>query len=291
MKKEKLFRINLIVALLVFLFPIFSQASIPNAPTSYYLDELNMLDETTRRNITQTNRELEQKTGSQVLVATIRNNDGLPASDLGPEIFNKWNIGDQTKQNGALILITLDENTNKKEIFITTGYGIEGRLNDGKVGRIIDNFMIDELKAGKYSQGISDGFNSIVAEIADEYGAKLDGNYDYYLETNNSSQTLGIGSLIFMMIVFIIFSNILFRLNTYSNPYTKYYRTYPRRRRYYGNPYTTYTRGRGYDPFGNTVFRGGSSSFGGSSFGGSSSSGGFTGGGGKTGGGGAGRSF
>lgn len=291
MKKDKFIGINLIVFLMVFLFPIFSFASIPEVPTSYYLDQLNMIDESTKRNITQTNRELEEKTGSQVLVATIRNNDSLAASDLGPKIFNNWNIGDQDKQNGALILITLDENTNKREIFVTTGYGIEGRLNDGKVGRIIDNFMIDELKAGNYSQGINDGFNSIVAEIADEYGVRLDGNYDYYLNTNSTSNVMSIGSLILLLIVFIIFSNILFRMNSYLVPNTRYYRTYPKHRRYYGSPYTKYNRGRYYDPFSNPTFRGGSSSFGGSSFGGSSSSGGFTGGGGKTGGGGAGRSF
>lgn len=292
MKKEKLIRLNLLTFALVFLFPFFSFASLPQAPSSFYLDELNMLDEKTKTNITQTNKELYQKTGSQVVVATIKNTTGLPASDLGPRIFNAWDIGDKTKQNGALILVTQDDLSDKREIYISTGYGIEGRLNDGKVGRIIDNFMLDDLKAGNYSEGINNGFNSIVAEIADEYGVELTGDYDYYLDTNSSSSSIGIVELFIILMVFIMISNMFVRVNTFSGPSTRYYRSYPRRRRYYGNPYTTFTRGSTYDPFdsfGGSSFSGGSSS----SFGGSSSrsSGGFTGGGGKTGGGGAGRSF
>lgn len=174
MKKDRIFKLNIILSLLLFLFPFVSEASIPDAPTSFYLDELNMLDQATKENITKTNRELEAKTGAQILVATINNDSGLPASSLAPQIFNKWTIGDTKKKNGALILITQDDFTNKREVYISTGYGLEGRLNDGKIGRIIDNYMIEDLKAGNYSYAINEGFNAIVAEVADEYGVTLD---------------------------------------------------------------------------------------------------------------------
>lgn len=286
MKKGKIFKFNLIFCLLIFLFPLISFADLPSAPSSFYLDELGMLDMETKENITKTNRELEQKTGSQIMIATIKNPDGLPASDLGPKIFNKWHIGDQNKKNGVLILITEDDLNDKKEIFISTGYGIEGRLNDGKVGRIIDNFMIDDLKGGNYSHAINEGFKALVAEVADEYGVELNGNYDYYLDVNSQSYSGGISfaSLFVMLIFFIILSNMFTRMNLYGGRSRRYYRRYPRYGRgYYNDPFGGYYRG-GSNPFG------GSSSFGGGSSG-SSYSGGFTGGGGSTGGGGAGRSF
>lgn len=283
MKKGKFVGINLLISLLILLFPLKSMASLPAIPSDFYYDELGMLDYSTKENITKTNKELVSKTGSQVMVATVKNTNGLPARDLGPQIFNKWKIGDKDKKNGVLILISQDDLSGKREVFITTGYGIEGRLNDGKVGRIIDNFMLEDLKDGNYSKAINEGFNAIVAEVADEYNVKLDGNYDYYLNENaGSGYEISFGTLFMMLVVFIVISNMLNRSRFYGRNRGRYYRGYPRYRRYHNDPFDSYT------------WTNSSNSFGGS-FGGSSSnssfSGGFTSGGGSSGGGGAGRSF
>lgn len=279
MKKGKFVGINLLISLLILLFPLKSMASLPAIPSDFYYDELGMLDYSTKENITKTNKELVSKTGSQVMVATVKNTNGLPARDLGPQIFNKWKIGDQDKKNGVLILISEDDLSGKREVFITTGYGIEGRLNDGKVGRIIDNFMLEDLKDGNYSKAINEGFNAIVAEVADEYNVKLDGNYDYYLNENaGSSYEISFGTLFMMLVVFIVISNMLNRSRFYGRNRGRYYRGYPRYRRYHNDPFDSYT------------WTNSSNSFGGSSSN-SSFSGGFTSGGGSSGGGGAGRSF
>lgn len=279
MKKGKFVGINLLISLLILLFPLKSMASLPAIPSDFYYDELGMLDYSTKENITKTNKELVSKTGSQVMVATVKNTNGLPARDLGPQIFNKWKIGDQDKKNGVLILISEDDLSGKREVFITTGYGIEGRLNDGKVGRIIDNFMLEDLKDGNYSKAINEGFNAIVAEVADEYNVKLDGNYDYYLNENaGSGYEISFGTLFMMLVVFIVISNMLNRSRFYGRNRGRYYRGYPRYRRYHNDPFDSYT------------WTNSSSSFGGSSSN-SSFSGGFTSGGGSSGGGGAGRSF
>lgn len=279
MKKGKFVGINLLISLLILLFPLKSIASLPAIPSDFYYDELDMLDYNTKENITKTNKKLVSKTGSQVMVATIKNTNGLPASDLGPQIFNKWKIGDQDKKNGVLILISEDDLSGKREVFITTGYGIEGRLNDGKVGRIIDNYMLEDLKDGSYSKAINEGFNAIVAEVADEYNVKLDGNYDYYLNENaGSGYEISFGTLFMMLVVFIVISNMLNRSRFYGRNRGRYYRGYPRYRRYHNDPFDSYT------------WTNSSNSFGGSSSN-SSFSGGFTSGGGSSGGGGAGRSF
>ena len=285
MKKGKFVGINLLISLLILLFPLKSMASLPAIPSDFYYDELGMLDYSTKENITKTNKELVSKTGSQVMVATIKNTNGLPASDLGPQIFNKWKIGDQVKKNGVLILIIEDDLSGKREVFITTGYGIEGRLNDGKVGRIIDNYMIEDLKDGNYPKAINEGFNAIVAEVADEYNVKLDGNYDYYLDENAGLEDgISIGTLFMMLVVFIVISNMLNRSRFYGRNRGRYYRGYPRYRRYHNDPFDSYTWTNSSNSFGGSF--GGSSSNSSSSF-----SGGFTSGGGSSGGGGAGRSF
>lgn len=283
MKKVKLIMVNLIFVLILFVFPVITIAnSVPDAPKDFYLDNLNMLDQATKDNITNSNKELEKKTGSQVVVATIKNEDSLPIADIAVEIFNKWKIGDEKKNNGALILITEDDATGKREVYISTGYGIEGRLNDGKVGRIIDNFMLESLKAGNYSKALNEGFNAVVAEIADEYEIKLDGNYENYLTENTGSE--GAAALLIMAIIFVFF---LIFINSFLKTVfdTSLLGLLSRDKRHSKKSYRS-TYKNSYDSgFDDDDDDYSSSSYDNDSFGS------FSGGGGSTGGGGAGRSF
>ena len=210
------------------------------------------------------------------MVMTLPNPDDLEGNYYGTEIFNAWKIGDQEKDNGVLILLLMSKQKGHNQINIITGYGIEGRLNDGKIGRIIDNFMLDRLRDGAYSQALNEGFNAVVGEIAAEYDVKLEKDYTSYqnnLSNENSEDGLSLKTIFILLIIFIIVSSIINRNNYFGGGGGGGFR----RRRY------TYPR-----------FGPGWSSWGGSSFGGGSSGGfggGFSGGGGSSGGGGAGRSF
>ena len=282
MRKARFRRLWLLIVVFLCLFQINSYASIPSPTKNYYLDELNVLDQETKDNINETNRQLEDKTGSQVIVMTLNNPEDLQGSYYGTEIFNSWKIGDQKNKNGVLILLLKSENKGNNQINIITGYGIEGRLNDGKVGRIIDNFMIDYLREGNYSQGLNEGFNAVVGEIAAEYDIELEKDYTGYQNELSDSYNEGgisLGTIIFIIIIFIIISNIINKNNNYRGGGGF------RRRRRYGYP----KFGPGWSSWDNDSW--GSSSWGGGSGFGGGSGGGFSGGGGSSGGGGAGRSF
>lgn len=282
MRKAKFKRIWLIFIIFFCLFQSKTYASIPNPTDNYYLDELNLLDESTKENINKTNKQLEDKTGSQVVVMTLANPRGLEGNYYGTEIFNSWKIGDQQKDNGVLILLLMSEEEGQNQINIITGYGIEGRLNDGKIGRIIDSFMLEDLRDGNYSKALNEGFNAVVGEIAAEYDIELEKDYTGYqdeLADSNDEGGISLGTIVFIIIMFIIISNIINNNNNYRGG-----GGFRRRRRY------TYPRfGSGW-----TTWSSSSDSWGGSSFGGGSSGGfggGFSGGGGSSGGGGAGRKF
>lgn len=281
MRKAKFNRLWLLIVVFICLFHINSYASIPSPTENYYLDELNVLDQNTKENINKTNRQLEEKTGSQVIVMILNNPEGLEGSYYGTEIFNAWKIGDQKNKNGVLILLLKSEEKGKNQVNIITGYGIEGRLNDGKVGRIIDNFMMDKLREGDYSQALNEGFNAVVGEIAAEYEIELEKNYTPYQEQLSDSYSesgISLGTIIFIIVVFIIVSNIINNNNNYGGGGGF------RRRRRYGYP----RYGPGWSSRNDSSW---GSWGGGSGFGGGSSGGGFSGGGGSSGGGGAGRSF
>ena len=58
--------------------------------------------------------------------------------------FGKRRIGKAEKNNGALILVSLDE----KKMSIQTGYGLEGVLPDAICKRIIENEIKPSFKSG-----------------------------------------------------------------------------------------------------------------------------------------------
>ncbi len=247
---------------------------VPKSPDTFYLDEMGVLSEEVKDNIVKTNVELEQKTGSQVVVVTIKDLKGRDPQDYGVDIFNSWKIGDAKKKNGVLILLSQDPNEPKgknRHINIITGYGIEGRLNDGKVGRIIDEYMLEDFKNEDFSNGIQEGFNAVVGEIAAEYNVELTGDFEEYQENlKQNKKSNPFGSLLKGIITIIIL--IIISRNNRNN------RRNGRRGR--SGSYIPWIILNSLDD---------DDDFGG--FGGSGGFGGFSGGGGSTGGGGAGRSF
>ena len=264
--------------LLIFNVNAFAQ-DLPKSPDTFYLDEMGVISQEVKDKIVKTNVELEQKTGSQVLVVTIKDLKGRDPVDYGVDLFNKWKIGDATKKNGVLILLSQDLNEPKgrnRHINIIRGYGIEGRLNDGKVGRIIDEYMLDDLKDGNYSNALQEGFNAVVSEVAAEYNVELNGDFDKYQENLSRNTQPPLFNTILRIIIFLIILYFISRNNRRN-------RRYGGRRR--GGTIFFPGFGGGFDDDDFGGFGGG---FGGGSSGGW---GGFSGGGGSSGGGGAGRSF
>ncbi|MDU2131748.1 MAG: TPM domain-containing protein, partial [Finegoldia magna] len=207
--------------LLIFNVNAFAQ-DLPKSPDTFYLDEMGVISQEVKDKIVKTNVELEQKTGSQVLVVTIKDLKGRDPVDYGVDLFNKWKIGDATKKNGVLILLSQDLNEPKgrnRHINIITGYGIEGRLNDGKVGRIIDEYMLDDLKDGNYSNALQEGFNAVVSEVAAEYDVELTGDFDKYQKNLNRKTDPQVFNAVLRMVIILLVLYFISRNNRRNNRY------------------------------------------------------------------------
>ncbi|MCG4587442.1 TPM domain-containing protein, partial [Anaerosalibacter bizertensis] len=102
----------------------------------------------------------------------------------------KWGIGSREYDNGVLILVSPKD----RELWIEIGYGLEGVLPDGKVGRIRDEQIFPYFKEGNYSEGVLRGFNSILNAIEEEYNIDLEReeiNESYYYDYNEEDQSSG----------------------------------------------------------------------------------------------------
>ncbi len=104
---------------------------------------------------------IEQKTGHQFVVATVRDLEGNDISDYGYKLGRAWGIGDEAKDDGVVFLIA----PNERRMNISVGYGLEPILTDALSGRIIRDIVTPKFKAGDMPGGIQDGVNAIAEQI------------------------------------------------------------------------------------------------------------------------------
>ena len=93
--------------------------------------------------------DLEKATGVEMAVAVIRLLDGLSIEDAAVKLFELWKIGKARKDNGLLLLWS----TGDRRVRVEVGYGLEGVLPDGKVGAILDTFVIPTFKSNEFHEG------------------------------------------------------------------------------------------------------------------------------------------
>ncbi len=98
---------------------------LPEPSYSFYVyDEANIVDAQVEEYIIGTNKALYDKTGAQIVVASIKSLDNMDIREYASRLFQKWGgIGSREYDNGLLILIVPEEGG---EIWIEVGYGLEG---------------------------------------------------------------------------------------------------------------------------------------------------------------------
>lgn len=183
----------LVILLAVFIIHGVVTASIPK-PEGYVNDFANVLNSQSEAEISAVAKSLADNQGVELAVVTISSVAPEPAKMYATKLFNEWGIGGP-EDSGLLILVV----TESREIEVETGYGVEGALPDGKVGAILDQFVIPHLARNDYSRGL--------VEAAKAYQAELLGE-SFLLEQKNPQSSSELkGFLIFLAIVVIVLMN------------------------------------------------------------------------------------
>ena len=134
-------------------------------PSGYVNDVAGLLSQTTQLKLEQFLRDFEKSDSTQITILTIPTLDGEVLEDYSLKVFENWKIGQQGKDNGALLLISKAD----RKIRIEVGYGLEGRLTDLLAGRIIDNEISPKFKQGDFDGGIVAGVVGIAEAVRGEY--------------------------------------------------------------------------------------------------------------------------
>jgi uncharacterized protein len=150
------------VALAALLCAFLALAAITFPPlTGRIVDQANVISPAAREQLTARLADLEEKSGIQLVVATV---SSLQDQDIEPyanELFRTWKLGEKTKNNGVLLLVAPKEH----RVRIEVGYGLEGTLTDALSRVIIANAMAPRFKVGDFDGGIRHGVDDIITVL------------------------------------------------------------------------------------------------------------------------------
>jgi uncharacterized protein len=127
-------------------------------------DFANVIDPATEAAIDLQLDQLEQKTSSEIAVATVESLSGMSVEDYADRLFKEWGVGQARADNGVLVLVA----PNDREMRIEVGYGLEGVLPDGLAGQVIRDDFTPRFREGDYSGGIRNGVTHL-AEIVEKH--------------------------------------------------------------------------------------------------------------------------
>lgn len=131
----------------------------------YIQDIAGILSDEQEEEIRQWGAGLEDATTAQIAVMAISSLEGEPIENYANEAFRHYGIGAEESNNGVLVLLAMED----REIYIEVGYGLEGALPDGKVGRILDDYAVPYLREDQPDQAILNTYQALYQEVAAEY--------------------------------------------------------------------------------------------------------------------------
>lgn len=178
----------------------FLKAEIPNRPEPPRLvnDFAGILQQTEYSRLESRLEQFARETSTQIVVVTVKDLEGYDPGDYAFRLGEKWGVGQKGKDNGLVVLLKPKSGNESGQIFIATGYGLEGILPDAVVnGAIIDTEMIPHFKENNYFKGLESGINVIMDITRGEYTA------EYYRE-NYAQRSGGFPVLLILFIVFFV---------------------------------------------------------------------------------------
>lgn len=116
---------------------------------NYVNDYTNTLTENDIRDISIIAESLRNNKVAEFAVVIVDNMNGMTKEEYALKIAHN-NLGDSKDDNGLLLLIALQE----REFRVEVGYGLEGDLNDAKVGRFSREYLIPFLSNNQFGLGI-----------------------------------------------------------------------------------------------------------------------------------------
>jgi uncharacterized protein len=126
--------------------------------TGRVVDNAGILNPDIRSDLADKSKYLEEKSGIQLVVATVPSLQGSDIETFANGLFRTWKLGQAQKNNGVLLLVA----PNEHKVRIEVGYGLEGTMTDAVASVIISSAIVPRFKTGDFSGGVERGVGGIL---------------------------------------------------------------------------------------------------------------------------------
>jgi len=161
----------LLAVLLAVVAPLAAQsvASLPARPSDYVSDFAHVLSPGTIAQLDNICSQLDHsKANAQFAIVTVNTLAGDYPEDYANQLETKWKMGKKGSDRGLLFLLAVQDHKYR----IEPGYGLEGVLNDAKVGDI-GRSMVPDLRAGDYDNAVMLAVGQLAQDVAADAGVTL----------------------------------------------------------------------------------------------------------------------
>lgn len=131
-------------------------------------------------------------TSNQIAIVIVPQLYGYDKAELAYSIGEEWGVGQDEFDNGIVILVKPKTEHSAGEVFIATGYGLEGVVTDAFARRVIEGAMIPHFRSNDYYGGVNAALDVLMPVISGE------------ISTDKFAQGDDSGAYVFM-VVFIMF--------------------------------------------------------------------------------------
>src|SRR5579862_7470355 len=172
-------------------------------PQGYVNDFAGVLSAPAKAQLTALCGEVQQKTGAQIAVVTVKSLDGQAVEDYTIDLATKWGVGPKQSASGVMILYAIDDRKSRVEV----GYGLEPILPDGKVGGFMRE-AVPMLRDNDYGGALLLVTRRVADVIAADKGVTLSGSPPVPTRGAPREDTgWSIGQILLLLfIIFIVYS-------------------------------------------------------------------------------------
>ncbi len=191
----------------------------------YTQDNASLLSASEVDEINELGNRLEQGTTAEILLMTMSSIGQENRADYALRAGREYGVGQADKDNGIVILLNLDNGNEfrNRGVEVQVGYGLEGVLNDAKVGALIDQYAMPDLQRAVtadpngdsaeskelYGQAMTKLYKAIWQEVADSYG--YDGS-QFTRDEPMPAQSSGGSFSVFQILITLFFLYLIFSI-------------------------------------------------------------------------------
>ena len=136
-------------------------------PEGYVNDFAGALAPDVRQRLEQTLQAVDEQFQVQVTIATTNDIGDEDPTEYANRLYEAWRVGNK-KTNRGILLLDVIGGPGHSFFRVEVGYGLEGVLPDGRVGRILDESVMPLLRDGDRANAYTAAVRELLAPVLRE---------------------------------------------------------------------------------------------------------------------------